>query len=302
MGAHILVAGQPAMTGALAADLAETAAVVTAPIELTLAMVESTAPEVIVMVVEADATDAEARRGTMRLLAQLASNPALRCIPVLTLVPPDDGIGLVTVLALGAADCATLPLLPGELAARVGALLRRRSAADRLAEVHAEVSRQATVDAVTGVFNRHYLDSSLAAALIQHRAATAPLALLMIDIDSFKPINDLHGHAMGDRALAAVAAKLVENVRATDTVARYGGDELVILMPQTEIETARHVAERLRCAVAEMRVDAGIGVTVSVGVAVLMPGDHDGSALLARADAALYAAKRAGRNTIAEAA
>jgi len=302
MSGHILVTGHPGATAELVAQLADTASIVTAPVELTLAIVQTMCPEAIVLIIAPETDDADSRRSAMRLLAQLAGQPALRHIPILTLVPPDDSIALVTVLALGAADCATLPLLPGEIGARVGALLRRKQIADRLAETHARITRQATVDAVTGVFNRHYLDSSLAEALQRTRAATAPLALLMVDIDSFKPINDIHGHAMGDRALAAVAAKMVENVRASDTVARYGGDELVIIMPDTEIETARHVAERLRCAVAEMRIDGSFGLTVSVGVAVLLPGDDDGAALLARADAALYSAKRAGRNTIAEAA
>ncbi len=304
MTARILLTGDAGALGDLAVQLCALGSVLTGPVELALTMLQAMQPTTVVMLVDSEADDATARRGAMRLLAQVAADPSLQRIPVLALVPPGDSIALVTVLALGAADCATLPLLPSELAARIGALLRRKHSADRIADEQQHIRRLATVDAVTGAFNRHYLDSRLEEAMARSRATHEPLALLMLDIDSFKPINDVHGHAVGDRALAAVAAQLVANVRAVDTVARYGGDELAVIMPDTDLQTARDVAERLRVAVADMRLSepCTVGLTVSIGVAAQMASDHDGAALLARADAALYSAKRAGRNSIADAA
>ena len=240
------------------------------------------------------------------LLARLVADPALQTLPVLALVLAGDLAAIANALEAGAADCAVLPLATGDAVARVTALLRRKRQADRTAEEQRAVYRLATLDAVTGIYNRRYLDEQLRAALsiARMRSPFQPLSVLMLDIDAFKPVNDRHGHAAGDRALAVVAARLVANVRAIDTVARYGGDELAVVMPDTDLETARRVAERLRAAVAETPV-AGLGglwLTVSIGVAALCPADQDSHALLARADAALYVAKRAGRNRVAEAA
>jgi two-component system cell cycle response regulator len=135
------------------------------------------------------------------------------------------------------------------------------------------------------------------------------MVVLMLDIDSFKPVNDRFGHAAGDRALKAVAQRLCASVRGSDSVARYGGDELVVLMPDTDLTIARRIAERLRYSVEATPVEAvpaeaGTGdvaalrITVSIGIAALEAGDIDGAALLARADSALFVAKRAGRNRV----
>jgi diguanylate cyclase (GGDEF)-like protein len=127
-----------------------------------------------------------------------------------------------------------------------------------------------------------------------------PLALLMIDADEFKAINDRHGHATGDRALQQIARACTECVRTNDVVARYGGEEFVVLMPGVTTEQACEIAEGIRVAVSRRRVDSAvastIGVTVSIGVATLEAPGMLAPALLERADAALYEAKRAGRN------
>lgn len=300
--AHILLIGAPSDAAALEHELGSAVPVIVRTPRMASEHWRNELPEVIVVAL--DGSSETALADNLQLLAAMGSEPRLHGVPVLALAPPGDRRALVSVLELGAADCAVLPLAEGEAEARVKALLRRKRNADRLAAEQRKVHRLATLDAVTGVFNRHYLDGKMNAAVLDSRAQTTPLAVLMLDIDAFKVVNDRLGHAAGDRALAAIAARLVANVRAIDTVARYGGDELAVIMPTTDLATARRIADRLCAAIADSALP-GISVTqvtVSIGVAALCAGDTDGTALLARADAALYAAKRAGRNRVASAA
>lgn len=228
-------------------------------------------------------------------------------VPVLALIPREHPDALVKAFDLGVADCAALPCDPEEAAARVRALLKRKSAQDLLS-AEARAARQAAfIDPVTGLFNRRHLDTQLELAVTAARLRGTPLTVLMLDIDAFKPVNDRFGHACGDQALRAIGAWLCANVRGIDLVARYGGDEIVVVMPETNLATARHVAERLRRLIGANPVPGlPLGetgrLTVSIGVAALDARDVDGEALLARADAALYAAKRAGRNRVESAA
>lgn len=227
-------------------------------------------------------------------------------LSVLGLVPQRDPAGLVAAFDLGAADVAWLPVDPHEVRARLAALVRRRQRADAIAAETRAVWRMAVIDPVTGLYNRYHLDSILPAALDGARAGGRPLALLMIDLDSLKPFNDRWGHAAGDRVLQSVAEALQASVRASDTIARYGGDEIAIIMPDTTADTARALAARLVTVVAQIRIgrrdDGPDGVTVSIGLATLDDRDADARSLLLRADDALYAAKRGGRNRVAEAA
>lgn len=243
----------------------------------------------------------------LRRLGELQRAAAAAGVPVLALVPREHPDALVKAFEFGVADCAALPCDPGETAARVRALLKRKSVQDQLS-AEARAARQAAfIDPVTGLFNRRHLDEALETAASAARLRGTPLAVLMLDIDAFKPVNDRFGHAFGDHALRAIGAWLSANVRSIDLVARYGGDEIVVVMPETNLATARHVAERLRRHIGASPVPAvPLGearrLTVSIGVAALDARDADGAALLARADAALYAAKRAGRNRVESAA
>lgn len=236
---------------------------------------------------------------------QRAAGPA--GVPVLALIPREHPDALIKAFDLGAADCAALPCDPGEAAARVRALARRKSAQDRLSAEALAARQAAFIDPVTGLFNRRHLDGALETAAGAARLRGTPLTVLMLDIDAFKPVNDRFGHACGDRALRAIGAWLSANVRSIDLVARYGGDEIVVVMPETNLATARHVAERLRRLIGANPIPGlPLGetgrLTVSIGVAALDARDADGAALLARADMALYAAKRAGRNRVESAA
>jgi diguanylate cyclase (GGDEF)-like protein len=167
----------------------------------------------------------------------------------------------------------------------------------RLRDGRRELERLSITDDLTGLFNRRYLMDMLALEIRRSRRMNHPFAVLMTDVDNFKPYNDAYGHLEGDAALARIAAILRDTSRDVDCAARYGGEEFVVLMPETEMAGAVEMAERIRTRLAG---DAVIGeaLTISVGVAQFPADGETPEALLARADAALYQAKRDGRNRI----
>lgn len=172
----------------------------------------------------------------------------------------------------------------------------------RNAQLHAEVQRQATTDALTGAFNRRSLIEMGSREVERARRFHHPLSILMIDADNFKEINDRLGHAAGDRTLARLSAQLMSELRQVDTLARYGGDEFVAMLPETNLERSQQVAERLRISVERSlftEPEQPFHLTVSVGVATLTYPDETLEGLIERADQALYAAKDAGRNQVA---
>ncbi len=238
-----------------------------------------------------------AERPTM---AVLEAEAARAHVGVLAMVPRGDTVALALAFDAGVADCAAHPADLDELAVRVRALLRRKQAADRARLDAEEVRRLALTDPVTGLWNRHYLEADLDAKIAAAHAAGRPLSLLMIDIDRFKPINDRHGHAAGDTVLRSIATRLLGGIRSGDTLGRFGGDELAVIMPETGLELATGAAERLRAVVAAPCPDVPFGVTISIGVAQL-GFDEPAAVLLANADKALYAAKFEGRNRVAAA-
>ena len=164
--------------------------------------------------------------------------------------------------------------------------------------LEAELTRLAVTDPLTGLWNRRHTSELLAADLAQAQRHGQALTLLMIDVDRFKSINDTHGHQTGDRVLVEVAKQLREQVRTTDIVGRWGGEEFVVLFRYCGLRDAVSAAEKLRQQIADFSFDKLFSVSVSIGAAELHD-DDDLASWLERADAALYAAKRAGRNTIA---
>jgi diguanylate cyclase (GGDEF)-like protein len=184
--------------------------------------------------------------------------------------------------------------------------------ADRLRANNATVSaniqkrrlyeRAAMFDGLTGIHNRRWLDETLHRLVRRHERGGDALCLMLIDIDHFKSVNDHFGHDAGDRVLASIAATISENLRPTDLAARFGGEEFVVLFPDTRIDYARVAAERLRGVVCEMRFAAPTGVelpriTISCGVAELRAGRTPAD-LLKAADLAMYEAKHGGRNRV----
>jgi len=163
-----------------------------------------------------------------------------------------------------------------------------------------DLLQQATHDALTGVFNRRHVEDLLRHEVDRAERHARPLAVAMIDADHFKTINDTYGHPAGDEVLREISDRCRKTLRANDILGRYGGEEFVIVFPETNIEEAGAVAERLRVAVAGNPINVGsnaLGVTVSIGLAAYAPG-HDIEKLVRRADAALYTAKQDGRNLV----
>jgi diguanylate cyclase (GGDEF)-like protein len=171
----------------------------------------------------------------------------------------------------------------------------------RLRESRVELERLSVTDPLTGLFNRLRMVEVLENEVRRSRRLRHPFAVLMADLDLFKKYNDAHGHPAGDAVLKRVGAIMREASRDVDFVARYGGEEFLLMMPETEIEGAIEVAERIRKKIASEKLPAG-KTAVSVGIAVF-PGHGDGAeALIAAADAALYEAKHAGGNKVMAAA
>lgn len=169
-------------------------------------------------------------------------------------------------------------------------------------ELHEQVQRQAVTDELTGLFNHRRFQEAIATEAERARRFGQSLGLVMLDIDNFKRVNDTHGHQQGDEVLRQVARIVREYSREIDAPARYGGEELAVVLPGTDLEGAFNLAERVRAGIADLRLplagDGGVlEVTASLGVAATAPGDQaDPRQLIAAADAALYKAKRSGKN------
>ena len=171
----------------------------------------------------------------------------------------------------------------------------------RNAQLFHDVRENSLRDGLTGCFNRTHALDVLDTELRRARRAQTPMSLIMFDIDRFKNINDRYGHLCGDAVLAAVGAKMREVLRGSDLKCRYGGEEFLVLLPETPLEGAKRVADTLRRELADMLINWKseiVPVTASFGVSVAMPAEIDGTALIARADAALYRAKDQGRNCV----
>jgi two-component system cell cycle response regulator len=241
----------------------------------------------------------------LRLCSHLRSMEESRQMPILILVDdtPDQMESLVRGLDLGVNDYLIRPVDQNELIARCRTQLRRKKYEDRLRSNYHISMTLAVTDPLTGLYNRRYLESHL--ENLMQRAATdnKPVGLLAFDIDHFKVVNDTHGHAAGDEVLKEFAARVKRCVRFIDLAARTGGEEFVVIMPDSNRETCVNVAERLRETIAESAIavpDQGIEIpiTVSIGVTVSQgPGDDPGQ-IMRRGDEALYEAKNSGRNKV----
>jgi len=224
-------------------------------------------------------------------------------IPIILLTAADDPASRARGIAAGADEILGKPVHPFELRLRVRAMLRIQHLTAELHAANRRLQSLARTDELTGVRNRRGLRSVLEREFLRAERYGGRLALLAIDLDRFKEVNDAHGHAVGDQVLRAVAQAVKGALRQVDVVGRTGGEEFVVVAPETTLEEALVVAERLRAAVAEAQVTAPSGarvrVTVSCGVAAhreLQAATAD--ELLAAADAALYRAKALGRDRV----
>jgi two-component system, cell cycle response regulator len=239
----------------------------------------------------------------LRLCSQVRSLERTRNLPIIIMVQPGDEARLLRGLDMGVNDYLTRPIDRNELVARVRTQIRRKRHGDHLRDRLDESVEFAITDALTGLHNRRYMGRHLTALADQARTAGRPLSVLVADIDHFKSINDTYGHDAGDNVLREFAARFRRNTRGIDLACRVGGEEFIIIMPETKLEKALQVGERLRDCIAsepfQANMDARLRVTASVGIATLERSDDSVEALLKRADGALYAAKRDGRNRVA---
>ncbi len=239
----------------------------------------------------------------LRLCSQLRSLPEGRNVPILVLVSEGERRKLTQALEMGVNDYLTRPVDKNELIARVRTQLRKKRYADRLRHNVQLSLEMAITDQLTGLHNRRYMERHLANLISSAARTGKPLAFLIMDIDYFKLVNDTHGHDIGDEVLRDFSARIGANVRGIDLACRYGGEEFVVVMPDTDISFAYMVAERLRRSVESApflisRDPKKLNVTISIGIAA-SEGDADtAEALLHRADQALYRAKRDGRNRV----
>ena len=240
----------------------------------------------------------------LRLAAHVRTDEDTRHVPILAIVEPDERARSAKALEIGVNDLLTRPVDPEEMAARVKTLIRQKRYTDFLRNNLDHSLELAVTDPLTGLHNRRYMSGQLTALVRRAVQGGGPVAALLVDIDHFKRINDSFGHDIGDEVLREFAVRLATNVRAIDLACRYGGEEFVVVMPDTSLEAAGRIAERLRLHVAGSPfrmpgLEEPLQVTISVGVAATLEGDSP-DALLKRADAAVYEAKAAGRNQVVQ--
>jgi two-component system cell cycle response regulator len=249
---------------------------------------------------------AESPNGTgegLGLLPQLRASRFTRHCSLIYIAHPGQRREAASALDMGANDLMAAGPNPSELAIRLKKQIARKRMNDRLRAQINDGLRAAVVDPLTGLYNRRYTLPHLtrmADRATEHRRA---YALLVADLDHFKQVNDVYGHASGDAVLMALADRFRDNLRAADMVARWGGEEFLVAMPDTDRRSAQATAERLCRVMADRPVSLPDGrritVTLSVGVATWSPGQNEQPLqLVERADEALYAAKNKGRNTV----
>ncbi|MGA7712367.1 MAG: PleD family two-component system response regulator [Rhizomicrobium sp.] len=239
----------------------------------------------------------------LRLCSQLRSLPEGRNVPILVVVSDGDRRKLTQALEMGVNDYLTRPVDKNELVARVRTQLRKKRYADRLRHNVQLSLEMAITDQLTGLHNRRYMSRHLDNLLSEAQKHGKPLAFVIMDIDFFKSVNDTHGHDIGDEVLREFAKRIEENVRGIDLVCRYGGEEFVVVMPDTDVAYAYTIAERLRQSIETTpmvisRAPGKIGITISIGIAASDGEEDTAEALLHRADQQLYRAKREGRNRV----
>ena len=237
----------------------------------------------------------------LRLCSQLRSLDRTRFVPIILLAEQGEDDRIVRGLELGINDYLIRPIDRQELTARLRTQVRRKRYNDHLRASVTQTIEMAVIDGLTGLHNRRYLDSHLQTLFDRAVARRRPLSLMITDLDRFKSVNDTYGHDGGDEVLREFARRLRKNVRGIDLACRFGGEEFVVVMPDTEAAIAEKVAERVRAEIAELPFlinGEGVPVTVSVGLSSLKRGVDSVAELLKRADVALYEAKSGGRNRV----
>ncbi|CUH82453.1 diguanylate cyclase [Tropicibacter naphthalenivorans] len=257
-----------------------------------------TAPDVIVI-----AEGPDSRGEGLVLLPQLRASTHTRHSALIYIAQPDQRREAASALDMGANDLLGSGPDLTELTIRLRKQIDRKRTNDRLRANMQDGLRAAVSDPLTGLYNRRYALPHISRLADRAAEQRRPYALLVSDLDHFKQVNDLYGHAAGDAVLVTLSERLKDNLRAPDLISRWGGEEFLVAMPDTDLPAARATAERLCKVMAEQPVILPDGtqltVTLSIGVAIGRPGDlTQPLALIEQADKALYAAKNKGRNTV----
>lgn len=237
----------------------------------------------------------------LRLCSQLRSQEHTRFVPILLVVPIGEDQKVIKALEMGVNDYIIQPLDPNELVARSVTQIRRSRSTAYLRQILEKSVELAVVDPLTGLNNRHFLDSYMDRLLVRATRRDVPISAYLADIDHFKSVNDAYGHDAGDNVLKEFAHRLKKEVRSADLVCRLGGEEFLVLMPDTDHETCMQIAERFRKAVESRPFVLNTQneqkcITVSLGVTQFDFSTDNASSFIKRADDALYEAKNSGRN------
>jgi diguanylate cyclase (GGDEF)-like protein len=265
--------------------------------ETALQMAQAEVPSVLLMAREMEGLDG------MAVLDALRADTRTADMPIVFVTGHTDARDLAEGLERGAHDYVRKPVDPVELVARIRTALRLRALHDELAHRNAELEQLARTDVLTGLANRRHADDVLRATIASARRHNRAMSAVLVDIDRFKSVNDSHGHAAGDAVLREVAVRLTAGLREEDVAARWGGEEFLLLLPDSPDATV--VCERLRASISDRPINVHglleLYVSASFGWAP-WTGEETGEALVGRADVALYAAKAEGRNRVVGAA
>jgi two-component system cell cycle response regulator len=243
------------------------------------------------------------RADGLRLCSQVRSLDATRHLPMMMLVEPGEEARLLRGLDIGVNDYIVRPVDANELVARVRTQVKRKRFVEHLRDRLEETVEMAMLDPLTALHNRRYMMSHLETLLQEAAMRDRQVSVLMLDIDYFKVVNDTHGHDVGDAVLREFAERVQRNIRGIDLACRLGGEEFVVVMPDTDLAKAYLIGERLRQCIAATPFYVGdrasaLKLTASVGVAAMEQPSDTPSRILKRADQALYCAKRDGRNCV----
>ncbi len=243
--------------------------------------------------------------GGLRLMSELDSRPVTRHCAICIVTPTAEDAVTPMAFDLGADDVVPRSVGARELALRLRILIRRKRQADLMRATVEDGLKLAMIDPLTGIYNRRYAMPRLAGIAAQAAQEGSDFAVMVVDLDRFKSVNDRFGHAAGDRVLAEVARRLSDNLRMSDLLARIGGEEFLVALPQTSFADAQGVADRLRQIIADQPVALPSGrslrITASIGVALGRAGAApvaDVAHLVDQADQALLQSKSAGRNQV----
>ncbi len=236
------------------------------------------------------------------LIRNIRSNSQKGYTYIIMLTAIDDKSQVVTGLESGADEYLTKPFDNKELIARVASGERILKLEEELTQAHHQMEILAMQDGLTGMFNRRAIEEYASAELDHARRKECPLSVILLDIDHFKSINDQYGHSIGDHTLRQLAEILTRNLRQYDRIGRWGGEEFIVILPDTKISEAIIVAERMRVATAETKMSLENGeyyaVQISLGVACASGPYPPLAKLVDAADQAMYQAKQAGRNRV----